>query len=147
MKEANLKKLPTVWFQVKEILGKTKLQHKRMSGCQELEERVGEGGWIGEAQEIRAVQLLYGTIIVHKKHYAFVEIHWTLTLPDKEQASMYAIIFNVGIPGRVGNPRIDGVYDQKKKKPTLLQKYKTTSLNQVGRKCANRKNFENKWNL
>lgn len=33
---------------------------------------------------------------------------------------MYAIIFNVGIPGRVGNPRIDGVYDQKKKKTNFV---------------------------
>ena len=68
MKQANLKKLHTVWFPLYDILEKAKLwSSKKMSGCQGLGNE-----WIGRAQRIWGTvgeTSLYDTIMVDACHY------------------------------------------------------------------------------
>ena len=68
MKEANLKSLPTVWFQLYGILEKVKLWEQKKKD-QWLPEVWGEGGWIGGTQGI------FRSVVVRTSCTELLDVH------------------------------------------------------------------------
>ena len=68
MKEANLKSLPTVWFQLYGILEKVKLWEQKKKD-QWLPEIWGEGGWIGGTQGI------FRSVVVRTSCTELLDVH------------------------------------------------------------------------
>lgn len=68
VKAANVKRLHIVWFQLYDIMEKSNYgDSKKVSGCQELEER-GSGGWIGGVHGISRSMKLFCIILWYWIH-------------------------------------------------------------------------------